>query len=542
MADLAPTPWKLRPYQVDALRSISQAWSEGQSRTMIVLATGLGKTTVFAEVARRRHISGRKPTLVLVHRIELAGQASQRLRAAGLGVSVENGDRVAWPHALSDRDVVVATVQTLRGARLKKWPADYFDTVVADECHHAAAASWRAILDRFETAKHLGVTATPDRGDAIAIGHVYPHLAYSYGIRDGITDGFLAPIRSLAIDTPSVDLSSVRTTKQEHGRDLSAEDLAAAMRGEEQLHEIAAPIAREGAGRQTLVFVPSVEIAHSLAEVLTPYVGAGRVKSLDGGSDRATRADVIAAYQRGDVQVLVNCALFTEGFDAPTTSCVAIARPTKSRALYAQMVGRGTRIAEGKTDCLVLNLRPEVCAHSLISPLDIFDGEELPDDLAAAVQKAVDAGEPVMQAIADAEEASRQREAARQRDRDRARIVADVHYRKYETDPFEELGIDGMTARDRSGPRATEKQAAALERQGFTGAASFSRREASKLMDELVRRSQRGLCTIKMMRKLKQNGLRGDLSFEDARSALDALSGNRWKVSPDIAEKWGESA
>lgn len=542
MREWAPTPWTLRPYQVEALRCISKAWVEGHSRTMLVLATGLGKTTCFAEVARRRTMAGRKPTLVLAHRIELVDQAAARLRAAGLGASVESGDREAFPFAMVDADCVVATVQTLRGKRLEKWPVDYFDTVVCDEAHHACAASYRAILDRFDGAMHLGVTATPDRGDAIAVGHVYPHLAYAYGIREGIAEGFLAPIRSLAIDTPSVDLSSVRTTKQEHGRDLSAEDLAAAMRGEEQLHELAVPIAREAGSRQTLVFVPSVEIAHALAEVLTPYIGQGRVKSLDGGTDKQTRGDVLAEYQAGAVQVLINCALFTEGFDAPATSCVAIARPTKSRALYAQMVGRGTRLALGKTDCLVLNLRPDVCAHSLVSPTDLFDGEDLPDDIAAEVAKAVERGEPVLQTIAKAEEAAREREAARQRERDRARIVADVHYRKYEQDPFSELGIDGPTARESGGPRLTEAQQHALERAGIPNPDRLSRREASKLLDEMTRRRQRGLCTIKQMRRLKKSGLRGDLTFDEAREALDALAANRWRVSAEIADRWGEAA
>jgi superfamily II DNA or RNA helicase len=539
MREWPNTPWTLRPYQIAALRAISTAWAEGHSRTMLVLATGLGKTTCFAEIARRRTMAGRKPTLVLAHRIELVDQAAARLRAAGLGVSVESGDREAFPFAMIDADCVVATVQTLKGKRLEKWPADYFDTVVADECQHSTAASWRAIIDRFGDAMHLGVTATPDRGDNVALGHVYPHLAYAYGIREGIDAGFLAPIRSLAIDTPSVDLSSVRTTKQEHGRDLSAEDLASAMRGEEQLHELAVPIAREAGKRQTLVFVPSVEIAHALAEVLTPYIGAGKVKSLDGSSDRTIRSEVLADYQSGAVQVLVNCALFTEGFDAPATSCVAIARPTKSRALYAQMVGRGTRLAEGKDDCLVLNLRPDVCAHSLISPTDIFDGEDLPDDIAAEVAKAVDRGEPVLQTIAKAEEAAREREAARQRERDRARIVADVHYRKYEQDPFSELGIDGPTARDSGGPRASEGQAIALERVGIKNARALSRREASRLLDELTRRRQRGLSTIKMMRKHVQHGLRSDLTFEEGRAALDALAANGWRVTPEIAERWG---
>lgn len=536
------TPWSLRPYQVEALRAISQAWAEGHSRTMIVLATGTGKTTCFAEVARRRTMAGRRPTLVLAHRIELVDQAAARLRAAGLGVQVESGERVALPYPMTDGDVVVATVQTLRGRRLEKWPPDYFGTVVCDEAHHAAAASYRAVLDRFEVAQHLGVTATPDRGDSIAIGHVYPHLAYEYGIRRGIEEGFLAPLRSMMIDTPSVDLSSVRTTRQEHGRDLSSEDLAAAMRGEAQLHEIAAPIAREAGDRQTLIFVPSVEIAHGLAEILSAYVGADRVRSCDGGTDKQTRADILAAYQAGDVQMLVNCALWTEGFDAPATSCVAIARPTKSRALYAQMVGRGTRIHPGKDECLLLNLVPENCGHTLIGPTDLFDGVDLPDDIAAEVLKAAANGEPVLQAIAKGEAVAAEQEERRQRDRERARIVADVAYRRVHVDPFAELDIAEPSARDRGGPRATQRQADVLGRAGFRDAERLSRREASTLLDELTRRRQRGLCTIKQMRALTKRGLRGDLTFDEARAAMDALAANQWRMTPDIAERWGEVA
>jgi superfamily II DNA or RNA helicase len=539
--DWQPTPWTLRPYQVEGLRAISQAWKDGHQRTMLVLATGLGKTTVFAEVARRRALNDRRGTLVLAHRIELVEQAATRLRAAGLRVAIESGDREAYPYSLEDADCVVATVQTLKGKRLKKWPADYFDTVICDEAHHAASASYRAILDRFEYAQHLGVTATPDRGDQIAIGHVYPHLAYEYGIRAGIESGFLAPLRSLAIDTPSVDLSSVRTTKQEHGRDLSADDLAAAMKGEAQLHELAGPIAREAGDRQTLIFTPSVEIAHALADVLAAYVGADKVRSLDGGSDKQTRADVLASYQRGDVRYLLNCALFTEGFDAPSTSCIAIARPTKSRALYAQMVGRGTRLAEGKADCLILNLAPSNCSHELVSPTDLFDGIDLPEDIAGDAQAAIARGEPVLQVLSRAEEIAKEREAQRERDRQRSRMVADVRYRRREIDPFGELDLD-VTEGDRRGPRATERQADVLAKAGFGDAAALSRKEAGKLLDELTRRRQRGLCTIKQMRALKRAGLRGDLSFDDARAALDALASNSWRISPDMAAKWGDAA
>lgn len=535
---LPPTPWELRPYQREALRAISSAWAAGHMRTMLVLATGLGKTTVFTEVARRRRANDRKPTLIVAHRIELVEQAAERLRLAGLGVGIESGDRAAFPFPMIDGDCVVATVQTLRGKRLTKWPREYFDTVIVDEAHHAAAASYRAVLDYFEYAQHLGVTATPDRGDQVAIGHVYPHLAYSYGIREGIEGGYLAPLRALTIDASSIDLTNVRTTRQEHGRDLSAEDLARAMAGDEQLHELASPIAREAGKRQTLVFVPSVEIAHSLADVLAGYVGAERVRSLDGGSDRGTRADVLARYQRGEVQFLINCALFTEGFDAPATSCVVVARPTHSRALFAQMVGRGTRLAPGKEDCLILNLAPSNTRHTLVSPVDIFDGEELPEDIAAEMQAAIDRGEPVLKVIAEASEAAKEREAKLARDRKRAHVIADARYRIRQFDPFAELDLDTSPV-DSAGPRATDRQAEVLGRAGYADARGLSRTQARMLLDELTRRRQRGLCTVKQMRTLRKNGLRSDLTFAEAREAIDALAAARWRLTPDIAERWG---
>lgn len=537
------TPWTLRPYQREALRSIANAWAEGHKRTLVVLATGLGKTTIFTEVARRRAMAGRRPTLVLAHRIELVEQAAARLQSAGLGVQIESGERRAQPYPLTDGDVVVATVQTLRGARLESWPDDYFDTVICDEAHHAAALSYRVILDRFDRALHLGVTATPDRGDAIAIGHVYPHLAFEYGIREGIEGGFLAPIRALTIGDSSLDLSSVRVTKQEHGRDLSAEDIGKAMTMDErQLHEIAAPIARESQGRQTLIFTPTVEVAHLLAATLSGYVGGAHlVRSLDGQTDKATRAQVLDAFQRGEIRYLVNCALFTEGFDAPATSCVVVARPTKSRALYAQMVGRGTRLAPGKTDCLVLDLATEG-AHSLAKATDLFAGKDLPEDIERELQEAVERGEDVRVSVEEAEKRAQEREDRLERERAAQRIVADVRYRKRKIDildPWAELGIDGPSTRESRGPRATVGQADALTKAGIPNAQSLSRAEASRMLDAITGRRKQGLCTVKMARQLRKAGLRSDLSFAEAREALDALASNRWKPTIEIAERWG---
>lgn len=532
----SPVPWSLRPYQVAQLRAIAGAW-QTEPRTLIVAATGTGKTTTFAEVLRRRRDSGRGRGLVLAHRIELVEQAVARLTAAGLGVHVESGERMAPIHSLTiadPADVVVATVQTLKGRRLERWPVDAFGTIIVDEAHHATAASYRAILDRFAAARILGVTATPDRGDRVALGHVFPHLAHEYNLRQAIEDGFLAPIRALAIDTPSVDLSTVRVTNQEHGRDLSAEDLAKAMRGEAALLEIAGPIAQEIGERQALVFVPSVELAHEVARVLR---GKGlRAAALDGTASKEERATVLQSYHRRDVQCLVNCALFTEGFDAPETSMVAIARPTKSRALYAQMVGRGTRLAPGKADCLVLDLRPENAGHSLVCTVDLLAGEDLPDDEREEARRAAMAGEDVLAAVRKGEESAKAKEAKRRRDE--AVVTADVRYRRFERDPFAELGIDGEIG-SASGPRATFAQLEALKRIFGDLPKTPSRGEASHLMAEITRRRQRGLCTIKQMRQLASRGLRTELTFEEAGQAMNALAAAGWRMTPEIAERWG---
>ena len=539
IADQAPAqPWTLRPYQLDALRSIRDAWNE-RREALLVLATGLGKTTVFAEVLRRRRDAGRGRALVLAHRIELLEQAAERIRLAGLSCDLESGEMRAPKMALAGQsEVVIATVQSMRGKRLQSWHPQTFTTIVIDEAHHSTAAGYRAVIDYFADAKVLGVTATPDRGDEVALGHIYgPEPVFTYGIVEGINGGYLSRIRSLSIDMPSLDMSSVRVTKQEHGRDLNADDLSRQMKAERALHEIARPFADHYGGRQSIIFTPSVEVAHALSSVLTPYIGPGLVSSLDGSSPKDERKRVLDAFKRNEIRVLVNCALFTEGFDAPATSCVAVARPTKSRALYAQMVGRGTRIHPGKEDLLVLNFEPKNERHTLVSPIDLMAGEDLPEAVVAAAKASGDADS--LRALSNAKEAAQKRMEAQERDRQRAKLVADAKYRVRQLDPFAELGIDGELGRDR-GPRATDRQREALESIGFKlGGVVPSRREAAGLLDEVTKRRTKGLCTIKQMRQLARFGLRTDLTFAEAGQAMTALADAGWKVTPGIADRFG---
>lgn len=534
----------LRPYQVEAIAEIERAWERGERSPMIVMATGLGKTTVFAEVIRRHYARTGVRSLVLAHRIELIDQAAARLTATGVFCEVESGDRRASRlGATLGVQAVVATVQTMRGRRLGQWPQDSFSLIVIDEAHRATAQLYRDVLDWFPDAKVLGVTATPDRGDGVAVGEVFTAGAvFEHGIRDGIMGGFLCDIRAKTIDLDRVTIDGVRTSRQEHGRDLRTDDLAKAMAGEECMHAIAAPLSREAGDRSTLVFMPSVELTHELARVLAGYVGADKVRSLDGSSDPDDRKAAIDAYQRGEVQYLVNCALFTEGFDAPRTSCVAVARPTKSRALYTQMVGRGTRLFPGKTDLLVLDFFPANTRHDLAKIVDVFDGEPLDPQAEKIRDDLVKSGETVLKATEEAKRLAREAEEKRAREREKADLAIRATYEARERQLWTVASACGITSADYAAPPMREDQRLRMEALRIEIDSRETVRTASAKILAVTRRRREGLCTLKQAKVLARAGLNPDLTFDAARDALDALSQNRWRVTPDMAARWGKRA
>lgn len=532
----------LRPYQVEAIASIEREWEAGRRATCINLATGLGKTTVFSEVVRRHRDQTGKRALVLAHRIELVQQAAERIGSLGLVCEIESGDAHASPlGSLFGSVAVVATVQTLRGKRLARWPADAFGLIVIDECHHATAKQYREILDHFPRAVVLGVTATPDRGDGKAIGEVFESTAHSMTILDGIRGGFLCDIKAKLVDLDCVSLEGVRTTKQGHGRDLAPEDIAKAMEGLEALHAIAAPLAREAGDRPTLVFMPSVETAHALAEVLSAYVGASKVRSLDGGSDPDVRKQVLADFRSGACQFLINCQLFTEGFDAPATACVAVARPTKSRALYAQMVGRGTRLHPSKEHLLVLDFYPRNTKHDLAKVVDIFDGEPLDADEARDVAAFVEAGAGVREARDKAKERSLERERRLAEQRERARVQAEAKYQAHARSLWTTDAVCKVSegAYSKNIPPASIEQLRKLADLRVPTADRETSRSAADKIAEALRRRRNGLCTIKQAQQLIKRGLRGDVTFDEARALMDGIAANKWQTTPEMHERYG---
>ncbi|MEZ4287776.1 MAG: DEAD/DEAH box helicase family protein [Polyangiales bacterium] len=239
-----------------------------------------------------------KRALLLVHTAELLEQACAAMEVAGLSYTAEQGERMAEVGGLfSGPQVVIAMMQSLgRKERLRRFPRNFFDVIVVDEAHRGVCSTYRRILEHFDSANVLGLSATPDRADGVALGHVFDSVAYEYGIRRGIEEGYLSPIKARAIVCDKLDLSRVRTTKG----DLKQSDLRAAVEVDGLHHQIASALVKEAGNRQTLVFTVSIEQARALCDVLGGYVGdAGRVSWVSGELPKKLRDERITAFRAG---------------------------------------------------------------------------------------------------------------------------------------------------------------------------------------------------------------------------------------------------
>jgi len=346
-------PSDLRPYQRAAVEAVLAARRAGKRRLLVHLPTGAGKTVIFSHLAQL----ARRQVLVLAHREELLTQARDKLAralgaAAGLPVvAIERGELRAPP----DARVLVCSIRSLHEERLAKvLRGRDVGLIVYDECHHAAAEDNLRVLRQlgvFEptfTGTLLGFTATTSRGDGQGLEQVFEEIVYSRALPELIEDGFLAPLRGYRIAT-TADLRQLSAT----GLDFDEEQLAEAVDIEERNALVARSIQELARDRRTIAFCVTVNHARHLAHALNALgVPAGIVH---GAMPGEARAAALADFRAGRIQVLTNVGVLTEGFDDPGVSCVAMARPTRSEGLYAQCVGRGTRLHPGKLDCLVLD-------------------------------------------------------------------------------------------------------------------------------------------------------------------------------------------
>jgi superfamily II DNA or RNA helicase len=329
---------------------------------ILSLHTGGGKTVCALYIASRLRL----PTLVIVHNSFLRDQWEVRVRMflPKARIGRIQGDKCE----VEGKEFVIAMLQTLS---MKEIPIATFKPlglVVVDECHHIASEVFVQALPKVTGKYMLGLSATPERADKQQLDQIFESVCYSYPLRSAIEQGYLVSVKMEARPI-AVDLDSI---KQRAG-DFETSELALSLLRAGIVEQVALAVRELAADRRTLVFTVSVDQAKLTAEALTAAgVSASWVAGELASSERRAR---LAAFSAGRIRVLCNCMVLTEGFDDPGVECIVMARPTQSKSLYVQCVGRGLRIAPGKPDCLLIDMVGLSRRHTLIQAPIIF-GEE----------------------------------------------------------------------------------------------------------------------------------------------------------------------
>jgi superfamily II DNA or RNA helicase len=569
---------KLRDYQVLASDSIIDEFKDGDS-TLLVLPTGLGKTVIFSDVIRR---VDHGKAMVVAHREELIFQAQKTVESTiDAQFGIEMGDFRSSDDLFRPNRGTIATIQTLNSRngdrkRMGKFNPHEFSILVIDEAHHATSDTYGHVINYFRqnpNLKVLGVTATPDRADEEALGKVFNTVAMDYEILDAIHDGWLVDIEQMMVPVAGLDFSHIKVQLG----DLAQGALDAVMEEEssiagvahptieavfrmpvQALHEI--PVAQWGATcmaagepRRTLVFTASVRQAEMLANIFNRIIP--RVAHwVCGETNRDERRKIVADYNGGLFPILVNCNCFSEGFDSPGVELVVQAKPTLSRALYAQQIGRGTRPLPGVVDGLeapeqrvaaikasakpvltVMDFVGNSGRHKLINSADILGGKVRDDVLDRAIRKLQKDGKPVKVADAIDEAQREEAEAVKKRLADeearKRQLVAKVDYKVKIVDPFSAFGLTPVRIRGwDKGKAITEKQRNVMIKQGLDPDMEPSM--ARQILNELFRRWKSDLCTVaqaNLIKKYRPSTLTNKLTRKDATMLIDQIKEGGWR-------------
>lgn len=489
---------KLRPYQEEAVKAIVAGWDQWQ-RELLVLPTGCGKTVVFNTVAHDR--PGK--VLILAHREELIEQSRDKYKKM---FGILPGKIKAQETDL--QRVTVGSVQTM----CRRDYSGMFDTIIIDEAHHSISDSYQSILSQFPAAKVLGVTATPDRGDKKSLARYYDGIAFEYGLKQAVSEGYLCNITARTVPL-EIDLSNVKVSLGDFQVDSVAETL------EPYLPKIAEAIQIYAASRKTVIFCPLISIAKELAGMIP---GAREVNG-----DSTDRKETLEWFdQAGPGSVLCNAMLLTEGWDCPSVDCVVVLRPTKIRSLYAQMIGRGTRLAPGKENLLVLDFLWLCQKHNLCKPASLIADNEA--DVKKVTQISIEDEIDLFDAVTDAEEQRRialAEELANQKKK-QSKLINPLEIFSI----LDDIGLaDYEPTFAWETADATDKQIKTLESFGVN-ADGISKGYASQILDRLIKRSQQHKATIKQINLLRRFDYDPiDWSFEQANKKIGALSAVGWK-------------
>lgn len=331
---------ELRDYQQEATENLQKMREDGKTIALLYHATGVGKTITAATDAKA--VGGR--TLFLVNALKLASQAKETFAKV-------------WPEATlgeytgSQKDmtqtVIFATVQSISKDLEKFSPTD-FDYLIVDECHHAAANTYQKIFAYFHPKFILGLTATPERSDGEDMLELFQNVAHKMDLKTAVERGVLVPIRCIRVKT-NIDLTDVRI----NGIKYNSQDLESKLFIPERNQLIVDIYLKYVNGKKTVIFCASVDHAAEIAKLLRD---SGVKAEAVSGRDRVeVREKILKDYENGSTNVLCACDLLNEGWDSPHTTVLFMARPTMSKTIYLQQLGRGTRRYPGKEDLLVVD-------------------------------------------------------------------------------------------------------------------------------------------------------------------------------------------
>jgi len=511
---------QLYPFQVEARDAILKEWDSGRQRTLLVFPTGTGKTIVFSSISEEMVRRGGR-VLILAHRNELIEQAIDKMmQATGLACSVEKAEQSClgqWQR------ITVGSIQSLtRPDRLARFSQDYFSTIIVDEAHHVLADTYQRVLEHFCRANVLGVTATPDRGDKQDLGRYFGSLAYEYSLAQAVREGYLCPIRAATIPL-ELDISGV---KQQSG-DFQLAGLGAAL--EPYLEQIADKFVQHK-DRKIVAFLPLIATSLKFTRLL-------KERGLDArevNGESPDRAEILADFDAGPPAILCNAMLLTEGWDCPTVDCICVLRPTKIRSLYAQMVGRGTRIWPGKANLLILDFLWHTSRHNLCHPASIVsETEEAAEKMTAAL---VDGEERDLFGLQDEVTrsvlAEREAALARMLKSQRRKKAKLVDLLQYEMSIQAEDLVDYEPSFGWEMAPPSDRQIAAIENAGIDPGVIGCAGKASRLLTKLASRRAAGLATPKQIRLLERKGFRhvGQWTFASATQMITRIAANNWLV------------
>ena len=550
---------ELREYQKDCVNAVMESWKTHRS-CCVVLPCGGGKTVVFGFIAKKMMEQTGKKVLVIGHTEEIIMQAAQQMELiTGQPTAIEMADIRSDLDIFIEPMVIVSTIQTQCSKkrngtrRMEKFDPEQFCLVIIDECHRSLADSYKRIIEHYshDGCVILGVTATPNRSDGSALGQIYSCCPYQLTLEESISQGWSVPIHCQSVIVDGLDYSEIGVS----GGDFNMGEMSRCMEFEATLHKIARPTLDIIGDMKTLLYTCSIDHGERLCEVFNRYK-PGSSKFICSRTPRDERRQILQDYREGKdgLHVILNVSVFQEGVDLPFCECVILARPSRSKLVVAQQVGRGCRILPNtcdglstprerrnaiaqsvKTHLLVLDFVANLGKHdgALVTPTDVLGGQYDDEVVSRTVKKIqasgleLDISDELEKTEAEIEREQEEREATEIRERKiRSQLRAVVSYQTREKDPFLVLGIDpsGTGGVKYTKAKPTRKMVQLLTRNGVDSRMiqQMNRYEAGLICKEIIRRFHSSTCTFKQAMFLERFGYPADmLGYKAEKIILD---------------------